>query len=126
MALHKLLDEPLSVFASLTLDVCICLENAKQPSWLGDLKCVLNNLHCHYLHLCVIKHRKALIRLLFSDHQLALEQFWRTDCFHLLVPYDNQLCRLCGLAVELPEHAILICNGDSNLVDLCTVTICLL
>ncbi|KAF9023278.1 hypothetical protein BDZ89DRAFT_1136823 [Hymenopellis radicata] len=39
--LQELLDEPLSVFASLTLDVCIRLEKAKRPSWLGDLKWVL-------------------------------------------------------------------------------------
>ncbi|KAF8993160.1 hypothetical protein BDZ89DRAFT_1150725 [Hymenopellis radicata] len=71
-------------------------------------------------HLRVTKHRKALIRLLFS------EQLRRADRAHPLVPRDERLYRLCGLAVESPEPPILICTGDSDLVDIRTAAVTLL
>ncbi|KAF8994366.1 hypothetical protein BDZ89DRAFT_898168, partial [Hymenopellis radicata] len=87
----------------------------------------------HYLRLRVTKHRKALTRLLLSDHPLALEQLHqengrrqpyrfpdvrRADRYHPFVPRDERLCRLCGSSIESPEHAILLCEGDPDLVAL--------
>lgn len=71
----------------------------------------------HYLHLSVPKHRKALIRLLLSDPLLALEQLRLADRFHDFVPGDVRLCRLCGVSVETPQHAILLCKADDDLVN---------
>ncbi len=71
----------------------------------------------HYLHLRITKHRKALTRLLLSDHPLALEQLRREDS-HYFVPRMERLCRLCSRKVESPEHAILLCKTEPELVAL--------
>ncbi|VDB85252.1 unnamed protein product [Peniophora sp. CBMAI 1063] len=65
--------------------------------------------------------RIALTKLLVSDHPFALEQFrWsstRNGIERLKVAREDRLCRLCGLAVESPEHALLVCEGVQELID---------
>ncbi|VDC04957.1 unnamed protein product [Peniophora sp. CBMAI 1063] len=64
--------------------------------------------------------RIALTKLLASDHPFALEQLrWsstRNGIKRSKVPRDDRLCRLCGLDVESPEHALLVCKGVPELL----------
>jgi hypothetical protein len=63
----------------------------------------------------VADHRKALTRLLLSDHGLALEQMQRG---YVYIPFDQRLCRLCENCIESPEHALLECRALSQLIRL--------
>jgi hypothetical protein len=72
----------------------------------------------HYLLLPVADHRKALTRLLLSDHGLALEQMRQG---YVYIPCDQRLCRLCENFIESPEHALLECRASSQLITLCEV-----
>ncbi len=80
----------------------------------------------HYLRLWVTRNRKALTRLLFSDHLLALEQLRQADRYHPFVPRDKRLCCLCASSVESPEHAVLLCEGDPDLVSIRSAALTLL
>ncbi|TRM55765.1 hypothetical protein BD626DRAFT_279380 [Schizophyllum amplum] len=73
-----------------------------------------------YMGVIIAAHRKALTRLLVSDHILAVEQLRRADRYRLRVPREHRLCRLCGVAVEDEAHALLACEGSQELLALRT------
>lgn len=58
-----------------------------------------------YLSIPCPAHRKALTRLLLSDHRLALEELRRRG----RPPRHNRLCRFCPIQVEDPPHALFHC-----------------
>ncbi|KAJ7242376.1 hypothetical protein B0H12DRAFT_850304 [Mycena haematopus] len=73
----------------------------------------------HYLELVVnAKHRKALTRLLVSQHCLAVERMRYKQHYHRReVPRSERLCRFgCG-EVESVEHAIFFCDGSARLTE---------
>jgi hypothetical protein len=72
----------------------------------------------HYLEVPTPKHRRALTRLLLSDHPLAVEQLRRASRYHPAVPQNDRLCRLCRSHVETPEHVLLLCNASPSIADL--------
>ncbi|VDC05403.1 unnamed protein product [Peniophora sp. CBMAI 1063] len=66
------------------------------------------------------ENRKALARVIASDHPLALEQLRhghakRNGVAKFAVPQEERLCRFCAAAVESPEHAMLSCLGNDAL-----------
>ncbi|KAH6874862.1 hypothetical protein BKA70DRAFT_1128740, partial [Coprinopsis sp. MPI-PUGE-AT-0042] len=67
----------------------------------------------HYLHVANPDHRRALTRILASNHYYASELLQYCG-----VPWAERLCRLCGESVETPEHALLQCTGNQELMDL--------
>jgi hypothetical protein len=65
----------------------------------------------HYWAIHNTKHRKALAGLILSNHPLAVERLrWR----NVRPPREERKCRLCGIAVETPEHALLECTHDET------------
>ncbi|KAJ6450210.1 hypothetical protein C8R47DRAFT_998968 [Mycena vitilis] len=73
----------------------------------------------HYLDLVVnAKHRKALTRLLVSQHPLAVERMRYKQRYHREdVPRHCRLCRFgCGV-VETVEHALFFCTGTVELAE---------
>jgi hypothetical protein len=68
----------------------------------------------HYLRVPTVAHRRALTRLLLSDHGLAIEQLRRTRGPY--IPREHRLCRFCINSVESPEHALLECVASHKLV----------
>jgi hypothetical protein len=73
----------------------------------------------HYLDLVVnAKHRKALTRLLVSQHPLAVERMRYKQRYHREnVPRHCRLCRFgCGV-VETVEHALFFCTGAVKLTE---------
>lgn len=73
----------------------------------------------HYLDVANSQHRKALTRLVLSDHCLGVEQLRRTPN-GAAIARDQRLCRFCRSVVETPEHALLECHGDGVLFSLRT------
>ena len=72
-----------------------------------------------YLKVLIPAHRKALTRLLLSDHTLAVETLRRGERYRRRVERrDERLCRFCHSAVEDEGHALLVCEGDAELVRL--------
>lgn len=68
-----------------------------------------------YLALKIPAHRTALTRLLLSEHDLAVERLrWEN------VDHRQRLCRLCRRGVEDPQHALFVCEGSPQLVELRT------
>lgn len=67
----------------------------------------------HYLTVQNAEHRRALTRLLLSDHCLAVEQLRHSHPMH--IPREYRLCRFCKHAVETPEHALLECTRNIDL-----------
>ncbi|KAJ7124457.1 hypothetical protein C8R44DRAFT_619990 [Mycena epipterygia] len=65
-------------------------------------------------------HRKALTRLLLSDHTLSVERLRYPARYRLAIPREEPLCRFCRAAVEDEAHALLNCNGLALLTDLRT------
>ncbi|PPQ69956.1 hypothetical protein CVT26_013292 [Gymnopilus dilepis] len=61
--------------------------------------------------IAIPSHRRAVIRLVFSEHCLAIEQLRRKDRRRLVVPRDLRLCRFCRAAVEDEPHALLYCTA---------------
>lgn len=57
-----------------------------------------------YLTIQTTAHRRTLTKLICSDHPLAIERLW-----WLGIPRHTRFCRLCGLDVESPEHALFAC-----------------
>ncbi|EJD39235.1 hypothetical protein AURDEDRAFT_38460, partial [Auricularia subglabra TFB-10046 SS5] len=70
-----------------------------------------------YLHIENGQHRKTFTRLLTSCHALAVERLRWAERYRARVDYDDRLCRLCGTAVETPEHVLLRCIATTELVD---------
>ncbi|KAF8904819.1 hypothetical protein CPB85DRAFT_1190394, partial [Mucidula mucida] len=67
------------------------------------------------------EHRRALGRLVASNHRLAVEVLRRGDGQRRRpVPREWRLCRFCGESVEDELHALLTCAGSEALVALRT------
>ncbi|KAG6886366.1 hypothetical protein C0992_004366 [Termitomyces sp. T32_za158] len=65
-----------------------------------------------YLSIPTPAHRKALTRLIASDHSLAIERLWHADQRRPHgVPRPQRLCRLCRGGVEDEAHALIGCNA---------------
>lgn len=73
----------------------------------------------HYLQLVVnARHRKALTRVLVSQHPLAVERMrYKTRAHRVIVPREQRLCRFGCDCVETVEHAMFFCAGPGELVD---------
>ncbi|KAJ7165504.1 hypothetical protein C8R43DRAFT_816490, partial [Mycena crocata] len=71
----------------------------------------------HYLRIVENgKHRKALTRLLMSQHPLAVERMRYKSRYHkILVPRHLRKCRFGCNEVETVEHAIFFCNRSEGL-----------
>ncbi|KAF9021198.1 hypothetical protein BDZ89DRAFT_893282, partial [Hymenopellis radicata] len=82
----------------------------------GSAKPVVSCLR-HYLRVDIAPHRDALTRILLSEHLLAVERLRWSDHAFPSLPRHRRLCRLCGLDVETPEHALLTCGATRELVD---------
>ncbi|KAF6748775.1 hypothetical protein DFP72DRAFT_753783, partial [Ephemerocybe angulata] len=65
----------------------------------------------HYLRVYNPGHRKALARVMLSDHRLVtrVRRYTGTEA--------EQVCRFCGGAVESVEHVWLECEGCVELVE---------
>jgi hypothetical protein len=84
----------------------------------GSLKHVTRQRR-HYLSLVPIaKHRKALTRLVLSNHCLSIETLrYPTRC-RVKIPREFRLCRFCVTSVETEAHAMLGCEANSELMDM--------
>ncbi|KAJ6461898.1 hypothetical protein C8R47DRAFT_993339 [Mycena vitilis] len=73
----------------------------------------------HYLELVVnSRHRKALTRLLVSQHPLAVERMRYKQRYHrVMVPRELRLCRFGCREVETVEHGLLLCQKSEALVE---------
>jgi hypothetical protein len=73
----------------------------------------------HYLVLVVnAKHRKALTRLLVSQHPLAIERLRYKKRRHTsVVPRALRQCRFGCARVETVEHAMFFCEGSERLKE---------
>ncbi|KAL1672665.1 hypothetical protein EV122DRAFT_175165, partial [Schizophyllum commune] len=72
-----------------------------------------------YLATMVSAHRKALTRLLLSDHMLAVEVLRRQARYRRAVlAREDRLCRLCRLHVEDEVHGLLYCRGRLDLISM--------
>ncbi|KAJ7128788.1 hypothetical protein C8R43DRAFT_897142, partial [Mycena crocata] len=73
----------------------------------------------HYLTMVLVPaHRKALTRLLLSDHNLSVERLRYPARYRLAIPREDRLCRLCRQAVEDEVHALFDCIVDTELTCL--------
>ncbi|KAJ7138525.1 hypothetical protein C8R43DRAFT_893302 [Mycena crocata] len=72
----------------------------------------------HYLDVPIPSHRKALTRLLLSDHNLSVERLRYPGRYRAAAPRAMRLCRFCRTAVEDEAHALLVCNGQPRLQPL--------
>ncbi|KAJ7032222.1 hypothetical protein C8F04DRAFT_1211219 [Mycena alexandri] len=68
----------------------------------------------HYLDVPIPSHRKALTRLILSDHNLSVERLRYPGRYRAAAPRHLRLCRFCRVAVEDEAHALLVCIGDSG------------
>lgn len=70
-----------------------------------------------FLHVRRTSHRQVLVKLLLSDHALALELLRRDD--NAILRCDR-ICRLCLTQVESPEHILFACKeiGDPTVSGL--------
>ncbi|KAF6752456.1 hypothetical protein DFP72DRAFT_815407 [Ephemerocybe angulata] len=66
-----------------------------------------------YLNIRNAQHRKAVTKVLTSNHWYAIEslRYARTP-----VPPEMRRCRLCRQKIETPEHAMFECDGIPELV----------
>ena len=73
----------------------------------------------HYLELVEnAKPRKALTRLLVSQHPLAVEQMRYKQRNHRdVVPRDRRMCRFGCNEVETVEHAFFFCKRSLSLAE---------
>ncbi|KAJ7199095.1 hypothetical protein C8J57DRAFT_1104651 [Mycena rebaudengoi] len=72
----------------------------------------------HYLKLVVnADHRRALTRLLLSQHGLAIESLRYNSRYYWRVERHLRLCRFGCDDVETVEHALFFCGGSENLAD---------
>ncbi|KAJ7905960.1 hypothetical protein B0H13DRAFT_1619982 [Mycena leptocephala] len=72
----------------------------------------------HYLNVVNPKHRKVLTRLLLSSHCLALERLRWVELCRPWIDRNLRVCRFCKAEVESPEHALLECMAQADLVEL--------
>ncbi|KAJ6495470.1 hypothetical protein C8R45DRAFT_824268, partial [Mycena sanguinolenta] len=72
----------------------------------------------HYLNVVNPKHRKALTQLLLSSHCLALERLHWVEFRRPIIPRDLRVCRFCKTEIESPEHALLECTAELELVQM--------
>ena len=73
----------------------------------------------HYLTLVVnTRHRKALTRLLLSNHCLAIECLRYAGRYFNPSPRDRRLCRFGCAQVETVEHALFFCRGSLDVMEL--------
>ncbi|KAJ6506240.1 hypothetical protein C8R47DRAFT_930663, partial [Mycena vitilis] len=72
----------------------------------------------HYLNVVNPKHRKALTRLLLSSHCLALERLRWVESRRPRIDRNLRVCRFCKAEIESPEHALLECTAEADLVAL--------
>ncbi|KAJ7165537.1 hypothetical protein C8R43DRAFT_878210 [Mycena crocata] len=73
----------------------------------------------HYLTAVTVPaHRKALTRLLLSDHNLSIERLRYPARYRLRIPREERLCRLCVEEVEDETHALLGCRAHIPLLQL--------
>ncbi|KAF9038844.1 hypothetical protein BDZ89DRAFT_1129597 [Hymenopellis radicata] len=130
--LRELLDSPESELAKLTLDVCVDLHSGKHGSWLGDIQWAIDHLPRPlgmddvpeilklppdvrtYSAIQVDEMIKEVTHIAKTGLQLQIDSS------------DERLCRLCGSSIESPEHAILLCEGDPDLVALRNAALTLL
>jgi hypothetical protein len=66
-------------------------------------------------------HREAMTSIMLSTHQLALEKLWYTDHAHQPVPKHERVCRFCTDKVESPEHALLECQSNPDVLNISSV-----
>ncbi|TEB32472.1 hypothetical protein FA13DRAFT_1813390 [Coprinellus micaceus] len=66
----------------------------------------------HYLKVANPAHRVALSQVLLSGHKYAIEA-GRRGKDH--IAREDRTCRICGSAVESPEHVWLECNAAAEL-----------
>ncbi|KAJ7044215.1 hypothetical protein C8F04DRAFT_1027381 [Mycena alexandri] len=73
----------------------------------------------HYLQLVTnSNHRKAITRLLVSQHPLAIERMRYKQRYHRVeVLRDQRLCRFGCREVETVEHALFFCKKSAALVS---------
>ncbi|KAJ7699970.1 hypothetical protein B0H17DRAFT_1048000 [Mycena rosella] len=72
----------------------------------------------HYLDVPIPSYRKAITRLLLSDHNLSIEHLRYPGRYRAAAPRDLRLCRFCRAAVEDEAHALLVCTGHDKLAIL--------
>ncbi|KAF8180522.1 hypothetical protein K438DRAFT_1460333, partial [Mycena galopus ATCC 62051] len=72
----------------------------------------------HYLNVVNPKHQKALTQLLLSSHCLALERLRWVEFRCPRIDRDLRVCRFCKAEIESPEHALLECTAELELVRL--------
>ncbi len=72
----------------------------------------------NYLKVQIFEHRRALARLVASDHPLAVEQLRRVSTTRR-VPRESRTCRFCAISgtIESECHVLLNCT-DRRLTDL--------
>ncbi|KAJ7262722.1 hypothetical protein B0H12DRAFT_1270026 [Mycena haematopus] len=73
----------------------------------------------HYLTLVVNKdHRKALTRLLLSQHPLAVERMRYKSRYHRVeIPREYRRCRFGCPDVETVEHALFLCTAKPEVIQ---------
>ncbi|KAJ7719805.1 hypothetical protein B0H16DRAFT_1230894, partial [Mycena metata] len=73
----------------------------------------------HYLELVTNpNHRKAITRLLVSQHPLAIERMRYKSRYHRVeVPRDLRVCRFGCREIESVEHALFFCRKKTELVE---------
>ncbi|KAH8795157.1 hypothetical protein DL96DRAFT_1481351, partial [Flagelloscypha sp. PMI_526] len=69
-----------------------------------------------YLHTPVGRSRAAIVQLLASTHELAVERL-RRRVNGVEVPRHERLCRFCHVGVEDEAHAITACSANPSVVD---------
>ena len=69
----------------------------------------------HYLKVEDYNHRKAITRIVLSCHSLAIERLrWHRP----IIPRQDRLCRFCRRKIETPEHALLECKDNSQILNI--------
>ncbi|KAJ7201576.1 hypothetical protein GGX14DRAFT_304047, partial [Mycena pura] len=69
----------------------------------------------HYLDVPIPAHRRAITRLMLSDHNLSVERLRYPGRYRAAAPRELRLCRFCRAAVEDEAHAILVCTAHGAL-----------
>jgi hypothetical protein len=64
----------------------------------------------HYLRVKTPDHRRALTRMVLSGHSLAVERRRWKERGKPLVPRKWRKCRFCQEFIEVPAHAMFICD----------------
>lgn len=69
----------------------------------------------HYLTILNAAHRRALTRLVFSEHPFAVERLRRVSRGRKVIR-EWRRCRWCGIAVDDEVHVLLACTAHAPLV----------